>query len=260
MITSGDEPLSGRRCGVTLNAGAQTVRMWMDALPAELVMATDASLVGRRGGGWPSTRAGSGGRRSARRRPSIRLRRYPPDGAARAAVGLQGRGRGRGAARRRESTPSADDPFIATVQRLVQGISWTWLGDTGRAGNFWWKRPAGPKLRQPAGVHLRRGVPGAAGGEPGDPALADSLWPTRSRRWARRSATRIRAMFPALARRPAGNRARGLGRGAARGRGGGRTRPPRRRRGGTRRGPAHRGEGQPDLPGPAGPASIRGGW
>ena len=53
---------------------------------------------------------------------------------------------GGAAARLREISPSADDPFIATVHRLVQGISWMWLGDTGRAGNFWWKRPAGPKL------------------------------------------------------------------------------------------------------------------
>jgi len=43
---------------------------------------------------------------------------------------------GGAAERLREISPSAADPFIATVHRLVQGISWMWLGDTGRAGEL----------------------------------------------------------------------------------------------------------------------------
>src|SRR5215471_16511441 len=40
---------------------------------------------------------------------------------------------GGAAARLREISPSADDPFIGTVHRLVQGVSAMWLGDAGRA-------------------------------------------------------------------------------------------------------------------------------
>src|SRR5262249_57668890 len=29
--------------------------------------------------------------------------------------------------------PRSDDPFVATVHRLVEGISWMWLGDFARA-------------------------------------------------------------------------------------------------------------------------------
>ena len=40
---------------------------------------------------------------------------------------------GGAAARLREISPSANDPFIATVHRLVQGISWMWLAGEQRA-------------------------------------------------------------------------------------------------------------------------------
>src|SRR5262249_56139138 len=29
--------------------------------------------------------------------------------------------------------PGTEDPFVATVHRLVHGISWMWLGDSGHA-------------------------------------------------------------------------------------------------------------------------------
>src|SRR5262249_59603014 len=45
-----------------------------------------------------------------------------------------------GAARRLgdipQDAPGTGDPFVATVYRLVQGISWMWLGDFGHAGEL----------------------------------------------------------------------------------------------------------------------------
>jgi len=35
-----------------------------------------------------------------------------------------------------QDAPGTDDPFVVTVHRLVQGISWMWLGDFGHAGEL----------------------------------------------------------------------------------------------------------------------------
>jgi LuxR family maltose regulon positive regulatory protein len=135
-IASGDVALSGRLVATHwrqhFNAGQlETVRMWLDALPAGLV-AADASLTAARV--WVALDTG----------------RLEEVGAALDAAEASGpsgthlmvlralymykTGDVGGAARRLEEiSPSADDPFIATVHRLVQGISSMWLGDADRA-------------------------------------------------------------------------------------------------------------------------------
>ena len=135
-IASGDETLSGRLVAAhwrqPFNAGQlETVRMWLDALPAELI-ATDASLSAARV--WVALDTGRleevGAALDA---AEISV---PPDTQLMVLRALQMYKTGDvggAAARLREISPSADDPFIATVHRLIQGISWMWLGDTDRA-------------------------------------------------------------------------------------------------------------------------------
>jgi LuxR family transcriptional regulator, maltose regulon positive regulatory protein len=135
-IASGDEPLSGRLVAAhwrrPFNAGQlETVRMWLDALPAELV-ATDASLSAARA--WVALDTGRleevGAALDAAEASG------PPDThlmVLRALQMYKAGDVGGAAARLREISPSAGDPFIATVHRLVQGISWMWLGDASRA-------------------------------------------------------------------------------------------------------------------------------
>jgi LuxR family transcriptional regulator, maltose regulon positive regulatory protein len=114
------------------NAGQlETVRRWLDALPAELV-AMDASLSAARV--WIALDTGrledvgaaldaaeASGRPDTQLMVLRALHRYKTGDVADAAYRLQ------------EIAPSADDPFIATVHRLVQGVSSMWLGDADRA-------------------------------------------------------------------------------------------------------------------------------
>jgi LuxR family maltose regulon positive regulatory protein len=138
-IASGDGSLSGRLVAAhwrqPFNAGQlETVRMWLDALPAELVSA-DASLSAARV--WVALDTGrleevgaalDAAETSVPRDIQLMVLR---------ALQMYKAGDvGGAAARLREISPSADDPFIATVHRLVQGISWMWLGDTGRAAEL----------------------------------------------------------------------------------------------------------------------------
>ena len=138
-IASGDDSLSGRLVSAHwrqhFNAGQlETVRRWLDALPAELV-AGDASLSAARV--WVALDRG----------------RLEEVGAALDAAEASGPADthlivlralhmykmgdvGSAAGRLQEISPSADDPFVATVHRLVQGISSMWLGDTDRAGEL----------------------------------------------------------------------------------------------------------------------------
>jgi ATP/maltotriose-dependent transcriptional regulator MalT len=110
---------------------AGSVRMWLDALPTELV-ATDASLSAARV--WVALDTGrleEVGAALDAAETSV-----PPDTqlmVLRALLMYKTGDEGGAAARLREISPSADDPFIATVHRLVQWISWMWLGDTSRA-------------------------------------------------------------------------------------------------------------------------------
>ena len=135
-LASGDDSLS-RRLVVAhwrqhFNAGQlETVRRWLDALPAELV-AVDASLSAARV--WVALDTGRleevGAALDAAEASG------PPDTHLMVlrALHMYKTGDVGGAADRlQEISPSADDPFIATVHRLVQGISSMWLGDADRA-------------------------------------------------------------------------------------------------------------------------------
>jgi ATP/maltotriose-dependent transcriptional regulator MalT len=135
-IASGDVALSRRLVAAHwrqhFNAGQlETVRMWLDALPAGLV-AADASLTAARV--WVALDTGKleevGAALDAAETSG------PPNTHLMVlrALHMYKTGDVGGAARRlQEISPSADDPFIATVHRLVQGISSMWLGDADRA-------------------------------------------------------------------------------------------------------------------------------
>ena len=138
-IASGDFSLSRRLIAMhwrqPFNAGQPvTVRMWLDALPPEVV-AADASLS------------------AARVWTALDLGRLEEAGAALDAAEASGQadvhltvlrallmyksgdvgGSGRRLGEISPGAPGTDDPFVATVHRLVQGISWMWLGDFGHA-------------------------------------------------------------------------------------------------------------------------------
>jgi len=147
-IASGDGSLSGRLVAAhwrrPFNAGQlETVRMWLDALPAELVSA-DASLSAARV--WVALDTG----------------RFEEVGAAldaaetsvprdfqlmvlRALQLYKAGDVGGAAARLREISPSADDPFIATVHRLFRASRGCGWETPARPGNCWSRRPGGPK-------------------------------------------------------------------------------------------------------------------
>jgi len=135
-IASGDRSLTRRLVAAHwrqhFNAGQlETVRGWLDALPAELV-AVDASLSAARV--WVALDTGrleevgaaldaaeNSGPPDTQLMVLRALHRYKTGDVGGAAHGLQ------------EISLSADDPFIATVHRLVQGISSMWLGDADQA-------------------------------------------------------------------------------------------------------------------------------
>jgi LuxR family maltose regulon positive regulatory protein len=138
-IASGDFSLTRRLIAEhwrqPFNAGQQvTVRMWLDALPPEVV-AADASLSAARV--WTALDMGrleeAGAALDAAEASS------QPDAhlVVLRALLMYKSGDVGGAGRRLGEiplgAPGTDDPFLATVHRLVQGISWMWLGDSGHA-------------------------------------------------------------------------------------------------------------------------------
>ena len=225
-IASGDGSLSGRLVAAhwrqPFNAGQlETVRMWLDALPAELV-AVDASLSAARV--WVALDTGrleEVGAALDAAETSV-----PPDTQLMVLRALQMYKTGDvggAAARLREISPSADDPFIATVHRLVQGISWMWLGDTDRARELLVEaaRRAEGDGNRLAYIYAE-GCLALLAVNRGDLALADSLVvDAESAVGQTLSDSHFVAMFPALAGARLADRARGLGRGASA--------PPRRR-------------------------------
>ena len=204
-IASGDGSLSGRLVAAhwrqPFNAGQlETVRMWLDALPAELVSA-DASLSAARV--WVALDTGrleEVGAALDAAETSV-----PPDTQLMVLRALQmykAGDVGGAAARLREISPSADDPFIATVHRLVQGISWMWLGDTGRAGELLVEaaRRAEGDGNRLAYIYAE-GCRALLAVNRGDLALADSLVAdAESAVGQTLSDSHFVAMFPALAR------------------------------------------------------------
>ena len=135
-LASGDDSLSRRLVAAhwrqPFNAGQlETVRMWLDALPAELV-AADASLSAARA--WVALDTGRleevGAALDAAEASG------PPDTQLMVlrALHMYKTGDVGGAeVRLREIPFSSDDPFVSTVHRLVQGISSMWLGNASRA-------------------------------------------------------------------------------------------------------------------------------
>ena len=253
-IASGDDSLSSRLVAAhwrrPFNIGQlETVRTWLDALPAELV-ATDASLSAAR----VLVALDTGRLEEVGAALDAAEASGPPDTqlmVLRALHMYKTGDVGGAAARLREISPSADDPFIATVHRLVLGISSMWLGDAGRAWELLVEaaRRAEDDNNRLAYIYAE-GCRALLAVNRGDLALADSLVAdAESAVGQTLSDSHFVAMFPALARaRLDLKRAdwAGAWRAAA---AAVELRPPRRRSGGTRRGAAYRGGGWPDLPG-----------
>jgi LuxR family maltose regulon positive regulatory protein len=204
-LASGDGSLSSRLVAAhwrqPFNAGQlETVRMWLGALPAELA-ATDASLSAARV--WVALDTGrleEVGAALDAAEASV-----PPDThlmVLRALQMYKTGDVGGAAARLREISPSSDDPFIATVHRLVQGISWMWLGDTGRARELLVEaaRRAEDDGNRLAYIYAE-GCRALLAVNWGDLALADSLAAdAESAVGQTLSGSHFVAMFPALAR------------------------------------------------------------
>ncbi len=109
---------------------------------------------------------------------------------------------GGAAARLREISPSADDAFIATVHRLVLGMTSMWLGDADRA---WGLLVEAARRAEDDGNQLAsicaEGYRALLAVNRGDLALADSLAADAESAVGRTlSESHFVAMFPALAR------------------------------------------------------------
>jgi LuxR family maltose regulon positive regulatory protein len=181
-IASGDFPLSRRLIAEhwrqPFNAGRPvTVRMWLDALPPEAV-AADASLSAARV--WTALDLGRLEEASA----ALDAAEASGQSDAHLAVlrslleyksGDVG-GAGRRLAEISLGAPGSDDPFVATVRRLVQGISWLWLGDPGRARELLTEatRRAEADGNRLAYIYAQ-GYQALAAVDRGDLALADDL-------------------------------------------------------------------------------------
>jgi LuxR family maltose regulon positive regulatory protein len=203
-IASGDDSLTRGLVAAHwrqhFNAGQlETVRRWLEALPAELV-AVDASLSAARV--WVALDIGRleevGAALDAAEASG------PPDTHIMVlrALHMYKTGDVGGAARRlQEISPSADDPFIATVHRLVQGISSMWLGDADHARELLAEaaRRAEGDGNRLAYIYAQ-GCLALMATSHGDLALADSLVTDAESVIGRTlSDSHFVAMFPALA-------------------------------------------------------------
>jgi LuxR family maltose regulon positive regulatory protein len=134
-IASGDLALSTRLIAQNwqepFNAGQiETVRMWLDALPPDLV-AADASLSAARV--WIALDKGRLEEAGAALDAAEASGQPDPHLLVLRALHMYKSGDVDGAHRRLNEIPLPGDPFVATVHRLIQGISSLWLGDFGRA-------------------------------------------------------------------------------------------------------------------------------
>jgi LuxR family maltose regulon positive regulatory protein len=138
-IASGDFSLSGRLIAThwrkPFNAGqVETVRMWLDALPPAVV-AADASLSAARV--WTALDRGQLEEAGAALDAAEATGQPDAHLAVLRALHMYKSGdvgaAGRQLAQIPPGAPGTDDPFVATVYRLVQGISWLWLGDFAKA-------------------------------------------------------------------------------------------------------------------------------
>ena len=204
-VASGDDALNSRLVAArwlrTCSTGQlETVRMWLDALPAELV-ATDASLAAARvllaldtghleevSGALDTAEASNPA--NARLMFLRALHMYKPGNVGGAAALL------------RETSPSADDPFIATVHRLILGVTLTWLGNADHAWDLLVEaaRRADDDDNRLA-YACAEGYQALLAVNRGDLALADSLAGDAETAVGQTlSESHFTAMFPALAR------------------------------------------------------------
>jgi ATP/maltotriose-dependent transcriptional regulator MalT len=204
-ITSGDDALSSRLVAAhwlgTFNIGQlETVRTWLDALPAELV-ATDASLSAARvllaldrgrleevSGVLDTAEASSPANTRLMFLRALRLYKTGDVGGAAALL--------------REISPNTDDAFIATVHRLILGVTLMWLGDADRA---WELLAEAARRAEDDDNRLARmcaeGYQALLAVNRGDIALADRLaGHAESAVGHTLSDSHFIAMFPALAR------------------------------------------------------------
>ena len=204
-IASGDDALSSRLVAAhwlrTFNVGQlETVRMWLDALPAELV-ATDTSLSAAR----VLIALDTGRLEEVSAALDAAEASGPPDTRLmflRALHMYKTGDVGGAAARLREISPNADDAFIATVHRLVLGMTSMWLGDADRAWGLLVEaaRRAEDDRNQLASI-CAEGYRALLAVNRGDLALADSLAADAESAVGRTlSESHFVAMFPALAR------------------------------------------------------------
>ena len=204
-IASGDDALSSRLVAAhwlrTFNVGQlETVRTWLDALPAELV-ATDASLSAAR----VLIALDTGRLEEVSAALDAAEASGPPDTRLMflCALHMYKTGDvGGAAARLREISPNADDAFIATVHRLVLGMTSMWLGDADRA---WGLLVEAARRAEDDGNQLAsicaEGYRALLAVNRGDLAFADSLAADAESAVGRTlSESHFVAMFPALAR------------------------------------------------------------
>jgi len=204
-IASGDDELSSRLIAAhwlrTFNLGQlETVRAWLDALPAELV-ATDASLSAA----WVLIALDTGRLEEVSAAIDTAEASGPPDTRLmflRALYMYKTGDVGGAVAQLRGISPSTDDAFIATVHRLVLGMAAMWLGDADRAWELLVEaaRRAEDDRNQLASI-CAGGYRALLAVNRGDLALADSLAAdAESAVGQTLSESHFVAMFPALAR------------------------------------------------------------
>ena len=204
-IASGNDVLSSTLVAAhwlrTFNIGQlETVRTWLDALPAELV-ATDASLAAAR----VLIALDTGRLEEVSAALDTAEASGPPDTRLmflRALHMYKTGDMGGAAARLREISPSTDDAFIATVHQLVLGMTSMWLGDTDHA---WELLAEAARRAEDDNNHLAylcaAGYQALLAVNRGDLALADSLVGDAESAVGRTlSDSHFVAMFPALAR------------------------------------------------------------
>jgi LuxR family transcriptional regulator, maltose regulon positive regulatory protein len=204
-IASGDDALSSRLVAAhwlrTFNTGQlETVRMWLDALPAELV-ATDASLAAAR----VLLALDTGHLEEASGALDVAEASSPADTRLMflRALHLYKTGDvGGAAALLRAISPAAHDAFVSTVRRLILGVTLTWLGDADTAREL---LVEAARRADEDDNHLAytcaQGYQALLAVNRGDLALADSLaGDAESAVGQTLSESHFIAMFPALAR------------------------------------------------------------
>jgi LuxR family maltose regulon positive regulatory protein len=204
-VASGEDALSSRLVAAhwlrTFNTGQlETVRMWLDALPAELV-ATDASLAAARvllaldtgrleevSSALDVAEASSPGNTRLMILRALHMYKTGDVGGAAALL--------------RQISPNADDPFIATVHRLILSVTLTWLGNAELARELLAEAAQRAEDDDNRLAYLcAEGYQALLAVDRGDLALADSLaGDAESAVGHTLSESHFVAMFPALAR------------------------------------------------------------